>query len=82
MPEKFEGIPQQQEGQEFDTQFPGDRFVKGYLWTKHRSCEGLRDKVMEAMESCLRGKDNPQKGVIQFELLQDGGYEIRYARSK
>ena len=80
MSEKLEGTPRPKEEQDFNSQFPMDQFDKGTQWTKQGSPEGLRDKVMEAMESCLRG--TPQKATIQFERLPDGGYEIRYARTR
>ncbi len=75
MTEKQPSIPESN----FDSQFPGDKFISGTQWTKQGSSEGLKACVSEAIEQALVGE--PSLGVIKFEKLPDGGYQIKYFKS-
>lgn len=78
--EQPEGASSQREEQKFETQFPIDQYDRGALWTERGSPEGLREKIIDAVESATKG--NPAEGVVRFEKLPDGGYEVTYFKSK
>jgi len=60
----------------FDSQFPSDKFDSGTQWTKQGSSEHLADFVADASRQALSGE--PTMGLIRFKKLPDGGYEIKY----
>lgn len=64
----------------FNSQFPTDKFDSGTTWTKQGSSEDLEKLVNEASKEVLNGE--PSMGVIKFEILQDGGYEVKYFKSR
>ncbi|MFA6554745.1 MAG: hypothetical protein WCS89_04565 [Candidatus Paceibacterota bacterium] len=64
----------------FDQQFPLYKFDRRVKWTKAGSSEGLKESIIELAQECLRG--DPKIGVIKFEKIPDGGYEITSFRSR
>ena len=73
----FKKVSPQVEG-DFISRFPFDQYDKGTQWTKKGSPEGLKEKIIDAVERSLQG--NPSRGIIEFQRLPDGGYQIDFAR--
>jgi hypothetical protein len=71
-------MEQPQPQSEFDRKFPLEHFDRATQWTAPN--EKPDERVLEYAHECLKG--TPKTGVITFEELPDGGYEIRYYRSR
>ncbi len=52
----------------------------GSSWTKQGTNDGLLEEVLYSAQNCLR--ENSDSGVIYFQKLPDGGYQIGYFRIK
>ena len=62
-----------------DDVLPITEFGRGITWTKHGTAKGLSEEVMKHAQDCL--KKTSEVGIIYFERLPDGGYEIGHFAS-
>ena len=58
----------------FEDLFPMDKFNRSIGYTKQGSTEGVEDITQEFIIKLLSGELNI--GVIKFQKLPDGGYQI------
>jgi len=56
---------------------PIQEFSRTTNWTGRGSSRGLKGKLGEAINDCLKEDPEPKMGIISFVKLEDGGYEIR-----
>jgi len=65
--------------------FPLDKYETGSTWTKQGSHVELPEEIQLHVQKCLRDfpkKCPPKVGVIYFERLDDGGYQINHIKSQ